>query len=88
MIDEGAELGPVISRRRLTVMAVRRSHFDDVAERERVCDKAVFIKNGVLGRSSFSSAEGDESMMSPVLRGSHFNNWNSANRFQKAGLLL
>jgi hypothetical protein len=69
VIADGGELGPIISRKILTVIAVRRSHFEAVGDNERLCHSAVFIKNGVLGSSSFTKAEGDESMMAMSLRG-------------------
>jgi hypothetical protein len=68
-MDEGLELGPVISRSKLTVMAVRRSHFEAVGDNDRLCHSAVFIKKGVFGSNSFSKADGEESMIAVVLRG-------------------
>jgi hypothetical protein len=66
--DEG-EFGPIISRSIFTVIEVRRSHFEAVGDKERPCHNAVFIKNGVLGSSNFTSAEGDESIVARSLRG-------------------
>jgi hypothetical protein len=47
---------------------VRRSHFDDVEERERLCHRAVLTRKGVLGRSSFSRADGVASMVAVMGR--------------------
>ena len=47
----------------LIVRAVRRSHFELVDESERVCQRAVLRMKGALGTSSFTSAEGEDSMV-------------------------
>lgn len=45
------------------MMAVRRSHLEDVGARERECHRAVFMRKGVLGSRSFRRAEGEASMV-------------------------
>lgn len=45
------------------VSSVRRSHFEDVSERYRVCATAVFRMKGVLGRRKRSMAEGEDSIV-------------------------
>jgi len=54
------------------VMAVRRSHLEDVGDIDKPCHRAVFMRNGVLGSSSFRRAEGEASMVVDVLRGVMF----------------
>ena len=63
VIELGFDVGPSIWRRTLTVSSVRRSHFEDVEERETVCHSAVLRMKGVLGTSNLSSAEGEASMV-------------------------
>jgi hypothetical protein len=48
---------------------------EDVSESERLCHSAVFIRKGVLGSSSFTSAEGEPSMLAIWLRGPSFRLW-------------
>jgi hypothetical protein len=62
-------LGPIMSRSMLIVMAVRRSHFEDVGVRERLWDTAVFKSKGVLGSSSLSKADGEDSIVVLLRRG-------------------
>jgi hypothetical protein len=66
----GVELGPSMSRSMLTVISVRRSHFEDVGDMDIECHSAVFNKNGVLGRRNLIRAEGEESMFEMFRGGS------------------
>jgi hypothetical protein len=45
------------------VSAVRRSHFEDVADWPMECQSAVFSMKGTLGTRSFSIAEGVASIV-------------------------
>jgi hypothetical protein len=58
-----------MSLRRLTVISVLRSHFEDVGDIERECHSAVFNSIGVFGSRSFSMADGEESMLAVLVRG-------------------
>lgn len=50
------------------VNSVRRSHFEDVSEKCKVCARAVLKINGALGSNSFSIAEGDDSIVATVVK--------------------
>lgn len=45
------------------VNSVRKSRFEEVSEKFKVCASAVLNINGVLGSNSFSMAEGDDSIV-------------------------
>lgn len=53
----------------LTVIVVLKSHFEAVGESDRPCHSAVFNMKGVLGSSSFSIADGEDSMAVLLRRG-------------------
>lgn len=44
------------------ISSVLRSHFEDVGDMDSVCHSAVLSMKGVFGRSSFTRAEGEDSM--------------------------
>ena len=62
----GVEFGPSMSRRMLMVTSVLRSHFELVGDMERECHSAVLSSRGVFGSSSFTSAEGEASILAVV----------------------
>lgn len=60
VLDSG-EGGPVKNERRTLMMSsVRRSHFEDVGDKDRVWKRAVFRISGALGRRARIRAEGLE----------------------------
>ena len=60
-VFDSGDGGPVKKERKTLMMSsVRKSHFEDVGDRERAWKRAVLRINGVLGRRARIRAEGFE----------------------------